>query len=165
MSKYIDIHFRLSSKEEKEVIERTAKAAGKTLSEYARDVLLAASDYTVTEITNAQENNKLLQKGSRKDVCLDIRVSKEEVDFYVRQAEAAGCSVSEYIRRSADGNEIYVITGLKDLAKQIAKLGVNINQLTVLAHQGRIKEIDLFSCNDTLKQILKELVKISKKKG
>ena len=161
MSKYIDIHFRLSSKEEKEVIERTAKAAGKTLSEYAREVLLAASDYTVTEITNAHENNKLLQKSSRKDVHLGIRVSKEEIDFYVQQAGSAGCSVSEYIRRSADGNEIYVIPGLKDLAK----LGVNVNQLTVLAHQGKIKEVDLFSCNDTLKQILKELVKISKKKG
>lgn len=164
MSKYIDIHFRLT-KEEKEVIERTAKAGGKTLSQYARDVLLAASDYTVTEITNAHENNKLLLQGGGKDAHLGIRVSKEEIDFYAQQADVAGCSVSEYIRRSANGNEIYVTPGLKDVAKQIAKLGVNINQLTVLAHQGKIKEVDLFSCNDTLKQILKELVKISKEKG
>ena len=166
MSKYIDIHFRLSSKEEKEVIEQAAKAAGKKLSEYARDVLLAASDYEVTDITShAQKNEKLLQQPGGKDILLDIRVSKEEIDFYVQQAKEAGCTVSEYIRRSADGNEIYVIPGLKDMARQVAKLGVNINQLTVLAHQGKVQEVDLFSCNDTLKQILKELIKLSKKKG
>lgn len=165
MSKeYVDIHFRLSCKEEKEAIEQAAKAAGKKLSSYARGVLLASSDYVVTDITNAQDKT-LSQQSGGKDIHLDIRVSKEEMDFYIQQAEAAGCSVSEYVRRSANGNIIYVIPGLKDLTKQIAKLGVNINQLTVLAHQGKVKEVDLFSANDTLKQILKELVKLSKKKG
>lgn len=164
MSKYIDIHFRLSSREEKEVIEQAAKAVGKTLSEYAREVLLAASDYEVTDITNAHKTRLQKSESSRKKD-IHIRLSEEEMEYYLERAKEAGCTVSEYIRRSAAGNEIYVIPGLKDLAKQVAKLGVNINQLTVLAHQGKVQEVDLFSCNDTLKQILKELVKLSKKKG
>lgn len=163
MSKNIVTCFRTTINE-REAIEKAAGAAGKSLSDYARDVLLASSDYVVTDITNAQDK-KLLEQSGGKDLHLDIRVSKEEIDFYIKQAKAAGCSVSEYIRRSANGNVIYVIPGLKDLAKQIAKLGVNINQLTVLAHQGKVKEVDLFSANDTLKQILKELVSLTKKKG
>ena len=39
-----DIHFRIPEPE-KEVIARAAEMAGKGLSEYARDILQAASDY------------------------------------------------------------------------------------------------------------------------
>lgn len=160
-TKKADIHFRLP-KEEKEVIEEAARAVGKNLSDYARDILLAASDYEVTDITYAHET-RLHQAGNRKKD-IHIRLSEEELEYYLEQAQKAGCPVSEYIRYSANGNEIYVIPGLKDLARKIAKLGGNINQLTVLAHQGKIKEVDLFSANDTLKQILKQLINLSKQK-
>lgn len=162
MNKDIDIHFRVDN-EEKEVIDKAAKAVGMTRSEYVRSIVLSASDYEVTDITYAHE--KPLQDDSSKTKDIHIRFSEAELIYYVEQAKAAGCTMSEYIRRSANGNDIYVIDGLPELTKQIAKLGVNINQLTVLAHQGKIKEVDLFPCNDTLKQILKELLKLTKKKG
>ena len=57
-----------------------------------------------------------------------------------------------------------MMPGLKELARQIAKLGVNINQLTVLARMGKIKEVDLYPANDTLKQILKQLVGLSRQR-
>lgn len=44
-----DIHFRIPEPE-KEVIARAAEMAGKGLSEYARDILLAASDYCIADI-------------------------------------------------------------------------------------------------------------------
>lgn len=161
--KKTDIHFRLPEAE-KEVIAEAARTAGKSLSDYAREILLAASDYKVTDITYADKTTlRQLERNRKKDI--HIRLSEEEMAYYLEQAEKTGCTVSEYIRRSANRNEIYVIPGLKELAKQIAKLGVNINQLAILAHQGKIKEVDLFSCNDTLKQIVKELTKLSKKKG
>lgn len=160
-SKKADIHFRISV-EEKEVIESAAEENGKSVSDYARNVLLAASGYQVTEIDNRQRT-RLEQSGSNKKRDLHIRFSEEELAYYAEQAQKAGCTLSEYIRRSANGNHIYVVPGLKELARQIAKLGGNINQLTILARQGRITEVDLFSTNDTLKQILQQLVKISKK--
>lgn len=160
MKESADIHFRLL-KEEKEAVEKAAAAAGKNLSKYARDILLAASDYQAAEITNAHE--KLPCTSERRDVPCYIRLTKTEADFYAEQARNAGCSVSEYIRRSANGNQIIVMPGLKELTKQMAKLGVNLNQLTMLAHQGKIREVDLFATNDTLKQMLLELIKISKK--
>lgn len=162
MKERTDIHFRLL-KEEKEAIEKAAAAVNKNLSEYARDVLLAASDYETAEIiTNAQ---RLSYISERRDVPCYIRLTKTEAEFYAKQAKNAGCSVSEYVRRSANGNQIIVVPGLIELTKQMAKLGVNLNQLTMLAHQGKIREVDLFATNDTLKQMLKELIKISKKKG
>ena len=63
----------------------------------------------------------------------------------------------------ANRQTITVVPGLKDVAKQIAKLGGNLNQLTMLAHQGAIKEIDLFPTNDTLMEILKQLNRIAGK--
>lgn len=162
MKERTDIHFRLL-KEEREAIAKAAAAVNKNLSEYARDVLLAASDYKTAEIiTNAQ---KLSYVPERRNVPCYIRLTKTEADFYAEQAGSAGCSVSEYIRRSANGNQIIVIPGLKEMTKQMAKLGVNLNQLTMLAHQGKIREVDLFATNDTLKQMLLELIKISKKGG
>lgn len=157
-----DVHFRVTD-EEKEVIQQAAQDTGKTLSEYSRDILLAASDYEIPDVQLAHE--ELEQPGNEKERDLHIRLSVEECLFYEKQAKLVGCSVSEYIRRSANGNIIYVVDGLPEFTKQIAKLGVNLNQLTILAHQGKIKEVDLFSCNDTLKQILKELIKLTKKKG
>lgn len=160
--KKADIHFRLP-KEEKEVIEEAARAVGKNLSDYAREILLAASDYEVTDITCVHKT-RLHQSDCNRKKDIHIRLSEEESVYYLEQAKKAGCSVSDYIRRSANGNEIVVVPGLKDLAKQIAKLGVNINQLAILAHQGKIKEVDLYPANDTLKQILKQLIDLSKQK-
>lgn len=158
--KSTDIHFRLLA-DEKEVIEKAAKATGKTLSEYARDVTLSASDYEVTNIAYVHET-KLQQSGNSRKKDIHIRISEDELVFYESQAKEAGCTVSEYIRRSANGNKVIIVPGMKEVARQIAKLGVNINQLATLAHQGRIKEVDLFACNDTLKQILKKLIEIKK---
>lgn len=161
MSKSVVNCYR-TSEEERAVIERAAKASGKTLSEYSRAVLLAASDYVVTDIMSPSE--ELIEHGNGKEKDLHIRFSEAELIFYAEQAKIAGCTMSEYIRRSANRNDIYIIDGLPEITKQIAKLGVNINQLTMLAHQGKIKEVDLFACNDTLKQILKQLLKLTKKK-
>lgn len=139
---------------------------GKTLSEYGRDILLAASNYETTMIEeNICAEQKRLKTQHDKSSRFYMRVSPDEMQYYIEQSQRAGCSVSEYVRQCASGNEIYVVEGLPELTRQIAKLGVNINQLTMLAHQGKIKEVDLFACNDTLKQILKELLKITKKKG
>lgn len=160
--KKADIHFRVPEAE-KEVIDKAARAVGKSLSDYARDILLAASDYEVADITYTQKP-RLQQSDSRRKRDIHIRVSEEEMAYYLEQAKNIGCSVSEYIRKSANGNEIYVIPGLKELTKQIAKLGVNVNQLTVLAHQGKIKEVDLYSTNDILKQILKKLINLNRQK-
>ncbi len=160
--KKADIHFRIPESE-REVIETTAAAMGKSLSEYARDVLLAASEYEKN--TYAQEKKFESEKATNLTHNISVRCSQEEWRYYKEQSDMAGCSVSKYIRMCANGKSIVVVPGLKELVKQIAKLGVNVNQLTMLAHQGKIKEVDLFATNDILKQVLKELRRMARNKG
>lgn len=161
--KKADIHFRIPEPE-KEVIARAAEMAGKGLSEYARDILLAASDYEKMGNTYAQKDSLDNLSGAESLDCnISIRCSESELNYYKEQAKIADCSISKYIRACANGQRIVVVPGLKDVVRQIAKLGVNVNQLTLLAHQGKIQEVDLFATNDTLKQILKTLKKIAKK--
>lgn len=160
--KKADIHFRIPEPE-KEVIAEAAEMAGKGLSEYARDILMAASDYEKTNNTYAQKDPLKISEAAPLNCSISIRCSEEELNYYREQAKIADCSMPEYIRACANGQRIIVVPGLKDVVRQIAKLGVNVNQLTLLAHQGKIKEVDLFATNDTLKQILKTLTKIAKK--
>lgn len=164
LEKYVDIHFRVSPDEKKQITD-TAKEAGISLSEYGRAVLLSATDYKKMDNNIDETHGEMkAEKASVKTVRFDMRVSPDEMMYYIQESDRAHCSVSEYVRRCANGNHIYVVEGLPELTKQIAKIGVNVNQLTMLAHQGKIKEVDLFPFNDTLKQILKELLKITKKK-
>ena len=155
------IHFRLM-REQKEIIMQAAKESGQSLSDYARGILLAAANFKAS-VTSIPESEMVIEqeKEPRKVKC--VRVTEQEWKFYQEQANLIGCSVSEYIRMCANGKTIQVIPGFKEVAKQIAKLGVNLNQLTMLAHQGLIKEIDLFPTNDTLKEILKQLNRLARK--
>ena len=159
MKKQRVIGFRVTDNELSE-IENAAHEVGKRVSDFSRDVVLAASDH---EVIISNMNDKEIRVNPIRTKDIHLRISEEEFQFYQEQSQMAGCSVSEYIRRSANNNKIVLVPGLKETARQIAKLGANLNQLTVLAHTGKIKEVDLFPCTDTLKQILKELTKISRK--
>lgn len=63
---------------------------------------------------------------------------------------------------SALDKDIFNFDDLKEMNRQLAKMGNNLNQLTMLAHQGRIKEVDLSTmCKElsTMSDKLCELVK------
>lgn len=159
MRKKEDMHFRLL-RAEKEAIEHAAKESNMTLSEYGRQVLLMAASY---QKNNPEEPYQDIEKEKRE--VKSIRVTKGEWEYYQRQADIIGCSVSDYIRMSANQHTITVVPGIRELARQVAKIGVNLNQLTILAHEGRITEVDLFATKDSLKQILKQLNQLMKKGG
>ena len=52
-------------------------------------------------------------------------------------------SVSEFVRSSAMGREVTVIEGVDELLTELRRQGNNLNQLTVLARQGRIDMVDM----------------------
>lgn len=56
--------------------------------------------------------------------------------------------------------DILVFDDLKDMNRQLAKMGNNLNQLTMLAHQGRIKEIDLSKMSNDLEAILDKMSEV-----
>lgn len=69
---------------------------------------------------------------------------------------------SNYVITSALNNEVIVIEGIKDFTHQLSKVGTNLNQLTMLCHQGKINCADIASVNKILKEIWEELICIRK---
>ena len=52
-------------------------------------------------------------------------------------------SVSEFVRSSAMGREVVVIEGVDELLTELRRQGNNLNQLTIMARQGRIDMVDM----------------------
>ena len=52
-------------------------------------------------------------------------------------------SVSEFVRSSAMGREVTVIEGVDELLAELRRQGNNLNQLTIMARQGRIDMVDM----------------------
>ena len=74
---------------------------------------------------------------------IDLRVSEQELLKIDELAAKAKQSRSEFIIHAALGQQITVVDGGKDIAHQLFKIGSNINQLKILAHQGKINLVYL----------------------
>lgn len=55
----------------------------------------------------------------------------------------SGLSQREYLLNAALGQTIRVMEELKPILSELRACGRNLNQLTVLAHEGRIQTVDL----------------------
>lgn len=51
-------------------------------------------------------------------------------------------SESEFVRRAAMDREVIVIEGMDELLRELRYQGNNLNQLTVMARQGRITKVN-----------------------
>ncbi|WP_102400259.1 MobC family plasmid mobilization relaxosome protein [Haloimpatiens massiliensis] len=51
---------------------------------------------------------------------------------------------------------------LKDFTHQLSKIGTNLNQITMLCHQGKVNCVDIAVVNKILKEVWEELVCIRK---
>jgi len=74
---------------------------------------------------------------------IDIRVSEKELLQIDKQAEKAQMNRSEFLIKSALEKQITVFDGGKEIVYQLSKIGSNINQLKILAHQDKIKIVYL----------------------
>ena len=70
------------------------------------------------------------------------RVAGWEKDCIRRKADAAHMTESEFVRRAAMDREVTVIEGMDELLRELRYQGNNLNQLTVMARQGRITQVN-----------------------
>jgi hypothetical protein len=80
---------------------------------------------------------------SNKTKRINLRVTEKEYQKIVGKAKKANLSISRYVSLSALDKEIIFFDDIKEMNHQLSKIGNNLNQLTVLAHQGKIKEVNL----------------------
>ena len=74
---------------------------------------------------------------------IDIRVTENQLLQIDKLAEKVLMNRSEFLISSALNKQITVIKSGKEIAFQLSKIGTNINQLKILAHQGKIKIVYL----------------------
>lgn len=95
---------------------------------------------------------------------LSIRISSDDLAALKSNADKAGVSDSEYVTACCLGKQMIVVEDLKELIRQLKAIGNNLNQLTMLAHMGRIQTVHLDRCAEELCQISKGLQAIQERK-
>ena len=103
---------------------------------HARDETLAKQIETMTMLTSRGNEHQA------KNQFIRARVAGWEKDCIRRKADAAHMTESEFVRRAAMDREVTVIEGMDELLRELRYQGNNLNQLTVMARQGRITQVN-----------------------
>lgn len=99
---------------------------------------------------------------------INLRVTEKEYEKISKKAKKAKMNISNYVSLSALGRDVVVFEELKEFSKQLAKVGNNLNQITMLAHQGKVRCIDLSSVKKVVSelwQLLNSLTEQTKRTG
>ncbi|WOO35760.1 plasmid mobilization relaxosome protein MobC [Anaerocolumna sp. AGMB13020] len=143
--------------EQKIFVKRKAKEAGMKECEYVlycclKDEMPLQSPAMLEKIMNSDPES------------IHIRVTAEEKKQIIEKYKISGINnLSRFVRLCCQNKQIIVINDLKVLAKELHKVGNNLNQITMLCHQGLIQTPDITETKDNLSKVYQELVKLNKK--
>lgn len=140
------IYLRVNDEEKKKIAE-LARARGLSISAYCISKVLNES--THTEVVN----------NTREAVDVHITLDKDILKQIDSNAKKSLMSRSGYIGKAVIENTV-VFDGLKDFAKEINRLGSNINQIVMLANQGIMKTIDFKEFNELITEVISYLIEI-----
>ena len=97
-----------------------------------------------------------------RELQLKFHVNEQEKEQIKKLVEKSNLSQSDFLRKCALNKKIYVIDGVKDLTVELKKIGNNLNQLTRLAHEGKVNcDRELREINGEMKelwQLLRQLI-------
>lgn len=86
---------------------------------------------------------------------ITIRLTPEEkLAMQGKMYEAVAPSMRDFILKMCMNGKVIVNSDLRELNQELRYQGNNLNQLTKLAHQGRISSIDLSELLSVYRQIL-----------
>ncbi|VDN47315.1 Plasmid mobilization relaxosome protein MobC [Petrocella atlantisensis] len=100
----------------------------------------------------------------RKSKFIGFRVTQREFQEIDNKAKKAKLNISQYVSLSALDKDILMFDDMKEMNRQLSKIGNNLNQLTMLAHQGKIKEVNLSKVSEDTSGMLEELCEYLKGK-
>ena len=102
-------------------------------------------------------------KRETKTEIISTRVTPEQREIIEEKAYSSYRTPSMYLRDCALDKKIIVVKGVDDIANELRKIGNNLNQLTRLAHLGKIEAISLAETNEVLQQTYEELRQLARK--
>ena len=92
-----------------------------------------------------------------KNQFIRARVAGWEKERIRRKAKTAHMSESEFVRRAAMERDVVVIEGMDEILRELRYQGNNLNQLTVMARQGRITQVNYEPCMEVYRGIWQTL--------
>ena len=93
---------------------------------------------------------------------ITIRCTDDEYQRIHRKAERHKLSISDFVLRSAMDKKIIVADGLDEVAKQQKAIGRNLNQIAMLAHEGRLRPVRLDELIEQHKVVTQAVCDIAK---
>ncbi|EOR24453.1 mobilization protein [Clostridium sartagoforme AAU1] len=86
-----------------------------------------------------------------------VRMDEREYEKYIKLVKKSKLNQQNYNLRCMLNKDIYVIDGIQELAMQIRKIGVNINQVVHLSNQENYLHKE---DTDKLKMLMDEIWKV-----
>jgi len=93
-----------------------------------------------------------MKSNEKKEYRITVRLSPEELNRIEAKAETAHMAPSTYIRACALRHKVVVVEGVKECNSELKAIGRNLNQLTVLAHEGRVQLVNLDGVESALEK-------------
>ena len=93
---------------------------------------------------------------------ITIRCTDDEYERIHNKAQRNKLSLSDFVLRSAMEKKIVVADGLDEVAKQQKAIGRNLNQIAMLAHEGRLHSVRLDELLEQHKTITATVCEIAK---
>lgn len=99
-------------------------------------------------------------KGRKRNRKKSFWVTEGEWKAIERIAACTGMGIGEYLRISALGKTIYQIEELKPVLHELKCISRNLNQLTMLSHQGVIRTVNLTATADGIGRCFEAIKKL-----
>lgn len=84
---------------------------------------------------------------------INVRLNDKDYKLLKKRLETTKLSQSEYFRKLIRNKKIHTIKDLKSVYLELHRIGNNINQLTRLCHQGKIKVVNMEQYSSEVKRI------------
>ena len=81
----------------------------------------------------------------KKDIRITLRLTQEQYQSISEKADAAQMTIGAYVRAAALRHKVVTVDGLREYTHELKGVGRNLNQLAILAHEGRISTVNLDS--------------------
>ncbi len=92
---------------------------------------------------------------------ITVRFTDEQIQAISEKAASAQMTPSAYIRAAAMRHKVVVVDGLREMTHEVRGIGRNLNQLTILANEGRFTSPDLSKMVEKLDKIYGQLYILS----
>ena len=94
------------------------------------------------------DDHYLTKQGRKRNRKKSFWVTEGEWKAIEKIAAGIGMGIGEYLRISALGKTIYQIEELKPVLHELKCISRNLNQLTMLSHQGVVRTVNLTATAD-----------------